>query len=231
MIVRPETHQFESATGIVLDAHVFKPTSEPAATVAFFHPGGFTMGDPTWGYRFAEAHLERSHAFVSLSYRHLAGKLTIDDLLDDAEAGLDWVAGNVAGTSPVFSSGHSAGGYLAMVPVLREISTAVAGMSLLAPVPRIGSSLQDRLPEGADPAQFDPAHVVSARPVPAVFVHGRLDDLVPVEGSARLDQAWRDVGCRSKLVAIEGADHFFNHPILGDQAHEQLAEAIGWLAG
>lgn len=226
-MIRPDIDRFE-ANGTTLEAHRFAPPGEPTAVVAFFHPGGFTMGDPTWGYRFAEAHLDRNHAFVSLSYRHLAAGLTFDDLLDDAAAGLQRVAED-HGDLPVFSSGHSAGGFLALVPVLRSLDFVVAGSAVLSTVPRVGTSMAQHLPDGADPSLYDPASQVGANPLPAVFVHGKLDDVVPIEGSVRLNEAWEAAGCRSRLVSIEGADHFFNHPILGDQAHEALAEAVDWL--
>ncbi|MCP3935122.1 MAG: alpha/beta hydrolase fold domain-containing protein [Actinomycetia bacterium] len=231
MIVRPRFESFLNRDGATLEAHVFEPPEPSGSTVAFFHPGGFTMGDPSWGHRFAPAHLELGHTFVSLGYR-LAGRgVMMDDLLADAADGIEWAAANlVGGGSRLFTSGHSAGGYLALVPVLRDVEAAVCGIAVLSVVPRMSqSTVGSLLSPDADLALYDPGVQVGSRPVPAIFLHGSADEIVPLRGSEDLDDAWAASRCPSRLVVIDGADHFFNNPTHGRRAEGELAAAIDWL--
>jgi len=94
---------------------IYVPVGKPQfATVIWFHGGGLTGGDRhlTAGFR------EKGIAVVSASYR-LSPTAKAPAYIEDAASAVAWTIKNIEkyGGSPnrVFVSGHSAGGYLAMM--------------------------------------------------------------------------------------------------------------------
>ncbi len=232
-MISPIVDTVSVAGGQPLPAHTFAPR-RPAGVVAYFHPGAFTSGDPTWGHRFADQHLDRGLALVSLTYRHAGNGVTIADQIDDVMAGLNHAAARFD-TLPLVVSGHSAGGFLGLWATLRPECPPVVGASLLAPVVRIGANFAHLLPPGIESSVFDLTVAAPADPhpgqfVPIVIVHGSADDLVPISGSEQLVDAWRSRGLDAGLIEIAGADHFFNTAHHASAAEHALADAAADLA-
>ncbi len=232
-MISPIVDTVSVAGGQQLPAHTFAPR-RPAGVVAYFHPGAFTSGDPTWGHRFADQHLDRGLALVSLTYRHAGNDVNIGDQIGDVVAGLNHVAARFD-TLPVVVSGHSAGGFLGLWATRTAKVPSVIGASLLAPVVRIGGHFAHLLPPGSEPSTFDltidpPPDSASPTDVPIVVVHGSADDLVPISGSEQLVDSWRSRGLDAGLIEIAGADHFFNTAQHASAAEHALADAATDLA-
>ncbi len=84
------------------------------ATVIWFHGGGLTQGTKS----IPEELKEKGIAVAAVNYR-LSPKVKVKECIEDAAAATAWVLQNVAkhggSSKSVFISGHSAGGYLALM--------------------------------------------------------------------------------------------------------------------
>lgn len=199
--------------------------------VCWWHPGGFTQGAASWGDRHAAAHVHRGVGFVSLPYRLAGNGVTVLDQLTDARAGLAWATGRFG---RIVLGGHSAGGLLAALLAATSVgstdeSATIAGVVLLAPVPRLPERFRALAGDPPDLTQLDPGSLVVAGAPPLRIVHGDADDIVPVEGSTSLIDCWTAVDAPASLEVIAGADHFFNRPEHATAAEKALAAAAAEL--
>lgn len=92
----------------------YPENKENFATIVWFHGGGLIYGE-----REIPAYLkDKGFAVVGVGYR-LSPKASVNTIIDDAAAAVAWVFNNIekykGNKSQIFISGHSAGGYLAMM--------------------------------------------------------------------------------------------------------------------
>lgn len=97
----------------VLD--IYYPVNQKSfATIVWFHGGGITSGEK----EIPEALKNKGVAVVAVNYR-LSPVVKEPEYIKDAAAAVAWVFNNVeelgGDSSKIFISGHSAGGYLAMM--------------------------------------------------------------------------------------------------------------------
>jgi acetyl esterase/lipase len=87
-------------------------------TIVFFHGGGLRGGERQWGDIVAERFVPEGIAVVTVSYR-FSPKVKHPVYIEDAAASVAWTIKNIEeyGGNPdkIFISGHSAGGYLALM--------------------------------------------------------------------------------------------------------------------
>lgn len=99
-------------------------------TVVWFHGGGLESGNKDGARKFGRSLAEEGIALVAVNYR-LSPKVVYPAYIDDAALASVWVLKNIAahGGDParVFISGHSAGGYLALMLALDESRFAKIG--------------------------------------------------------------------------------------------------------
>lgn len=92
--------------------------AKPFPIVVFFHGGGLTSGDKSGAADFGKRLATSGIIVASANYR-LSPKATFPAYNEDAAAAVAWVHANAAtyGGDPkrLFVSGHSAGGYLALI--------------------------------------------------------------------------------------------------------------------
>ena len=102
----------------VLDIH-YPKVEKPTSVIVWYHGGGLTSGN----HQIPEALLETGYVIVSASYR-LSPKVKPEICIDDAVEALAWVFKNISkyngDPNNIFVSGHSAGGYLALMSVMDE---------------------------------------------------------------------------------------------------------------
>jgi acetyl esterase len=131
-----------------LPVRVYWPSAEPdLPVVAFFHGGGFTIGNCDTHDGTSRAIANRSGAIVmSVEYR-LAPEHTFPAPLDDCYAAAAWLAANAASLggdgSRLAVAGDSAGGNLAAAVALRARDAAgprIAFQLLVYPVTDLSSS-------------------------------------------------------------------------------------------
>ncbi|MGB6152941.1 MAG: alpha/beta hydrolase [Pricia sp.] len=110
----------------VLD--VYYPQRKKAVPVIiWFHGGGLRQGEK----EIPDALKEQGYCIVGVNYR-LSPKVSAKKSVSDAVASIAWVMKNIeiynGDPDKIFVSGHSAGGYLALMGVLEKRSLAAYGL-------------------------------------------------------------------------------------------------------
>ena len=226
---------FREVGGSALHVDVYKPAEQPPrAAVAYFHGGGWEVGERTdyeAGRMIPLA--ERGFLVASFQYR-FTGVARFPAQLQDARAAVEWlrreasrygVAGNKVG-----AWGASAGGHLAALlalgnPEAGERPDVDAGVAWFAAldfsVLTGGSPLeQEILPSTTDSllgGSFDrhdarhraanPIALVSGGAAPMLLVTGDRDRVTEWSGSMRMHHALVGAGATSSLLLFGGAGH------------------------
>tara|TARA_R110002033_G_scaffold56090_3_gene104998 strand:- start:103550 stop:104371 length:822 start_codon:yes stop_codon:yes gene_type:complete len=99
---------------------IYYPNSkEKVPVIVWFHGGGLTGGTR----EIPEALKNKGYIIVGVGYR-LAPKVKAEVCISDAAAAIAWVFKNIEAyngdTNSIFISGHSAGGYLALMTVMNQ---------------------------------------------------------------------------------------------------------------
>jgi acetyl esterase/lipase len=160
----------------------------------------------------ADAIADAGWTVASVEFRRMSGKPEVT--LDDVAAALAELPAKIAHhDGRVVLAGHSAGGHLALWVAAVHPQPSLAGVLALAPAAdlRLADTLNlgdgaTRLFLGVDPAMradVDPLRLASPG-VPVTIVHGARDETVPIE----VGRAYADAHRATKLVAVEGADHY-----------------------
>lgn len=146
--------QVDGGSG-TLEARCYRPTEkEPVPTIAFFHGGGFVMGDlDTHDSLCRELCRSARAVVVAIDYR-LAPEHCFPAAVDDALAATRWVLahqGDLGGAGLVGVAGDSAGGNLAAVVAqqLTEEGLSLSGQLLIYPALDVESSEYPSMAENA----------------------------------------------------------------------------------
>ncbi|MGB3775987.1 MAG: alpha/beta hydrolase, partial [Leeuwenhoekiella sp.] len=95
----------------------YPDTDEQVPVIVWFHGGGLTGGDK----EIPEALKNNEYVIVGVQYR-LAPKVKAEVAIEDATAAVAWTFNNIekynGDPNAIFVSGHSAGGYLALMAVM-----------------------------------------------------------------------------------------------------------------
>jgi acetyl esterase/lipase len=84
-----EIKTYKEKNGKELKAHIFYPNkggdkTETSPAFLFFHPGGWTMGEPQWGYEICSHYASKGLTAISFQYRitSIGGSTPADALAD-----------------------------------------------------------------------------------------------------------------------------------------------------
>lgn len=230
-------------TPLLMD--IFLPTKRattPTPAILWLHGGGWERGDKNGS---SGARLLARNGFVTASiYYRLSGEAKFPADLDDVECALRYLHDNAAkyqiDAARIAIAGASAGAHLALLAATRPQNHLAAVSSYYGPTdfthlpddfgPRaiaaitklIGKSFADN-PEAYRRAS--PLSAIAPGLPPLLILHGNRDQLVPVEQSQRLFQAWRATGAPVEIHIVQNADHDFepfdkSQPI--DPSHDQI---------
>ena len=221
---------FKNISGIELKAHIFFPKnlSQPYVRPAFvfFHPGGWTMGEPEWGYDLCHHFSKFDMVAISFEYRlsSIGGYCPADAVLD-AKSAVRWTRQHSPefgiDSKMVVAGGISAGGHLAACTAM------ISGMDdpdddmSYSPVPQAlvlqstpVNPAQDnhflQMLQGMEkPEDLSPAHHVRAGLPPMCLIQGTADEIVSYDSVDEFAQKMREAGNHCKLHTFNGTDHFF----------------------
>jgi acetyl esterase/lipase len=199
------------------------PAGEPVGVAVLLH-GGFWK--PEYGMEYAlplvPSLLDRGWATWVVEYRRGTGAA---DTMADVRAAVDGVP---VGAPVRVALGHSAGGHLAAWAATGGGLTAViaqAGVLDLraAHEAGLGDGAVERFLGHAPGPVDDPVDPIRRLPlgVPVWCVHGREDDVVPIDQSRSYVAAARAAGDRADLLEVEG-DHF----VVVDPDHAAWARTL-----
>ncbi len=228
-----EIRNYKQKDGKELKAHIFFPAKECnkkglSPAFLFFHPGGWAMGEPQWGYEICSHYASKGLTAISFQYRISSiGGNTPADALADVKSAIRWTRKRAAelGIAPekVIAGAISAGSHLATCAACIEGFDDPEGEMGISPVPdafvfqsaclntviidEFTALLQGR----ASSEELSPFHNLKAGMPPMCIIHGKADNLVPF-GSIR-DYVEKSVklGNRCELHPFEDTDHFFGN--------------------
>jgi acetyl esterase/lipase len=198
----------------------------------------------------------RGFAVWNLEYRRLGGAGGWPATMDDAAAGIDFLARLPPGgvdidLGRVAVVGHSAGGQLAFWVAGRRPAGQPHGRRLplraaigLAPIADLAEAYDRRLGAGVvaeligGPPHRYPERYRSASPIEMLplgvrqlILHGSADEAVPVELSRRYARAAARAGDAIELIELSGAGHM-DYLDPSSEAHARLCRwLMTWLSG
>ncbi len=213
-------------------------------TVVLIH-GGFWRGTPDYfdgPTPLAEALVARGWHVWQIEYRQTPNGGGWPGTLDDTAAAIEHLA--VVATSvgldlgPVVTVGHSAGGHLAVWALSRPGAVLpLSGAVSLAGALNLRLGEQERMGSGAvvgflgggsaeHPDRYaaaDPVSRIDPR-LPVRIVHGRQDDVVPMNQSDTYVAAARRLGQDAAVAVVEG-----DHMVVIDPAHPAFERLVAGL--
>lgn len=80
--------------------------------------------------------------------------------------------------------------------------------------------------DGPVAQEASPLFHVDAKSAPFLIFHGKLDDIVPLEQSQRMDAALRKAGIESKLIVFDNEGHGFSRPENKERFNEELLQFL-----
>ncbi len=203
----------------VLDLYIPKNVKN-FPTVIWFHGGGITGGEK----EIPEALKNKGIAVIGINYR-LSPKVKAPKYIEDAAAATAWVFNNIkkygGDESKIFISGHSAGGYLAIMVGLNKMYLNKYGIDankLAAIVPFSGqmiSHFTTRKERGIDELdaridEYAPLHFIRADAPPLLLITGDREKelLGRYEENAYMARMMKLKGHKeTTLYELQGFDH------------------------
>ena len=203
----------------VLDLYVPKNVKN-FSTVIWFHGGGITGGEK----EIPEVLKNKGIAVIGVNYR-LSPKVNAPKYIEDAAAATAWVFKNIkkygGDESKIFISGHSAGGYLAIMVGLNKIYLNKYGIDankLAAIVPFSGQMISHftiRKERGIDELdaridEYAPLHFIRADAPPLLLITGDREKelLGRYEENAYMARMMKLKGHKeTTLYELQGFDH------------------------
>lgn len=215
-----------AAQQCVLDVY-FPTDKENFTTIIWFHGGGLTGGTK----EIPEYLKKKGLGVVGVGYR-LSPKVKVSEIINDAAAAIKWVYNEVENyggdKKKIVLSGHSAGGYLALMVGMDKSYLGRHGIdadSLLALVPFSAQTVTHftkRAEDGIPINQpiidrFAPLYWVRKEAPPIVLITGdrELEMVGRYEENAYLARMLKVVGhADTKLLELDGYDHSMVYPAL-----------------
>ncbi|AWH86162.1 lipase [Flavobacterium album] len=213
-----------AAERCVLDIYYPKGVKD-FATILWFHGGGLTEGSKY----IPEALKDKGYCIVAIGYR-LSPNVKAKSCIEDAAAAIAWVYKNIAtyGGDPshLFVSGHSAGGYLAMMTVLDKSYLSKYNMDadkIAGLIPFSGQCIthftirkEKGIPEKQPVVdEFAPLYHVRSDAPPTLLITGdrELEMLGRYEENAYMARMMKIAGHKDiRLLELQGYGHNMEAP-------------------
>jgi acetyl esterase len=218
---------YKVAGGRELKLHVFLPpdwraTDRRPAFVSI-HGGGWTGGDATRMYPFAQHFAARGMVALSVEYRLLkpGNGVTVFDCVEDGRSAVRYVRAHAAelGIDPakIVANGASAGGHVAVGTAQftsinapgddRRVAAEPNALILFYPVIDTSKEGYGNAKIGARWQELSPVHHVRPGLPPTLVFHGTGDVTTPFRGAQRFLEEMKRAGNRCELDVNQGGIH------------------------
>lgn len=210
------------------------PVNNPVPVVIAVRGGGFRRGDKEAFGPIAGGLADRGLAAASIEYR-TSNQALFPGATEDTKAAIRWLRANATtyGLDPeaIGTLGGSAGGYLSAILGTSEGVAAFEGQggnggvssdvqAVVAMAPEAGPTAQPWWNEYFSDTAENPdeearrlasslTHIDDGREPPLLLIHSSTDDVVPLEESRKLVNAYEASGNSVELVIYTGAPHAF----------------------
>lgn len=199
-------------------------------SVIFFYGGSWDSGDKGDYLFVAQALASRGVATIVADYR-LYPEVRFPTFLDDAAQATRWAADKV-GPENLYVMGHSAGAHIALMLAVDTPYLARAGVDRTKMAGVIGlAGPYDFLPlksaklieifGGANRPEIQAITFAQAPLIPALLLHGTVDNTVYPHNSENLATAWRRTGAQVELKLYEGVGHVDIVAAFSDLLHKR----------
>ncbi len=215
---------------------VYLPSNRNAKTpfIILIHGGAWVMGDKFLNTAVQEAMMAKGIASINLNYR-LADNLQThySEMLADIDSAVNYCIAHAdqwhTRKDGFITSGHSAGGHLALLYayssskkisaiIAESAPTDITDTAFLNYQARIGMlNVVEKMTNGKYVVgQPQPAGYRASSPVyhikniPTLLIHGTLDKTVPYSQSVKLDSLLQSKSIIHKFMPVEGAGHDLN---------------------
>lgn len=232
------THRFDLAYGPTRGQKLdFFPAAGPApAPLLVFIHGGYWQGLDKSDFSYlAPAFVEDGIAFASLNY-DLAPQVSLATMVQQIERALAWLAERAAelgcDAQRLVLAGHSAGGHLATIVMIREALAAadggprplvaagcsISGVYDLVPIRRSYHQQVVRITE-SEAQTLSPLRRQPASLAPLVVAVGDQETEEFLLQQDALVSQWRTLGLPIEALSLPGANHFEAVDALGERGH------------
>ena len=225
--IEPVVHVYTTHGDVKLTAHVFTPEkrAEARSAIVILHGGGWSIGEPAWGYGPARRFAALGMVAISGQYRLSGGEnpdVTPLEAMTDARALFRWVRASSTelGIDPdrVAAYGWSAGAHLIACAAIwtdvdegEELSCAPDAMILSSPAVSLQHDgwMKRILGGRGEVADLSPDRHVRPGMPPTLILQGRTDTVTPLEGTQRFHDAMLAAHNESELIVYDGVGHLF----------------------
>jgi len=228
---------YSSVNGIDLKLDVYMPWESSTRTpvVVYFHGGGWVMGDKDDSALQLLPYMRMGWAAVNVNYR-LASVAPAPAALEDSSCALRWLTDNANkyrfDLGRVVLTGHSAGGYIALMEGILPESSELNGQcraghrlkaaaivnwfgitdvyDLVSAAHRRSFAVQwlgNRADRDSFAKQLSPVSYLRSGLPPIITIHGDADPTVPFVQAVKLHKGLSQAGTKNRLVEIAGGKH------------------------
>jgi len=225
--IEPKEYTYKITGEDSLKAYLFFPADESAeelhASMVIFHGGGWSIGEPSWGFSYAEKYANLGLVSIAVQYRLSNQKdITPVDAMEDARDLMIWVRENSEDLKidkdRIAAFGWSAGAHLiasaAVFPGYGSdsaISSIPNALILQSPALSIVNNgwFSKLLLNKGNPVDYSPAEHMKGDMPPSIIVVGRDDTVTPLGESELFHKNMLKHGNKSLLFIYEGVGHLF----------------------
>jgi acetyl esterase/lipase len=230
-LVRDLNREYSSISGATLRYDLFLPEGEgPFPLVACIHGGGWISGDRCDMHEVAKILAQDGFAAACVQYR-LAPLHPFPSPVEDVRAFIRHIRTEAADlpvdSSRIGSLGISAGGHLAQMLGVGPAESRVHAVVNICGISDVSDPRSRHYPiawsfldqfmggvpyEGNEELfrQASPLHQVDENAAPSLLIHGEVDDIVPVEQSRSLAEAFERHGVAVRLELFPFEGHSFS---------------------
>jgi len=211
---------------------IYLPEQKNSKFIMFIHGGGWHAGNRYQWTKVAKYFCSLGYVCASVSYRFVP-QYVYPSQVEDVKLAYNYLKRNAAqygfNEDKMFVFGSSAGGYLSLMLATDEIIKP-AGAVLYCPVTTVhtdkemwGAQSPDFLnnfmgmEEAGNEAIFtkaSPVDRITGKECPMIFIHGDIDQTVPVQQSMLICDKIAKAGGRAELKVLKGVKHGFGYGVV-----------------